>query len=111
MEEDLEGALQHPSATLINTSDDTSNELKSWLTTRSIHLLQFFAFHPLTPPPVVSELLEARFFSSAIFKHPFDVMSTVDVRNSLDVRMPDPAFSRFSRTYLFYQKRFLSMHQ
>lgn len=75
-------------------SNIVDEQIKEWLTSRCLHALKFFTFHPSTPSNVVSNLLEAAFFSSAI-SLPFSIMSSVGVKSAADVRVPDPTFSAF----------------
>jgi hypothetical protein len=51
-------------------------------------------FHPSTPSSDVSSVMEAGFFSCAA-KNQFSIISTKGIRNSKDVRLPDPIFSGF----------------
>lgn len=69
-------------------------QIRAWLTSRCLHALKFFTFHASTPSSVVSNLIEAAFFACAT-SHPFNIMSSVGVRGSQSVRIPDPAFSAF----------------
>ena len=76
-------------------SHDTqhSQEIQSRLTSQVLHALKFFTFYPSTPSSDVSSAMEAAFFSCA--KGQFSIMSTKGIRNSRDVRLPDPIFSGF----------------
>lgn len=69
-------------------------QIRTWLTNRCLHALKFFTFHASTPSPVVSNLLEASFFGSSS-GHPFSIMSTIGIKSSADVRIPNPIFSTF----------------
>lgn len=69
-------------------------EIRAWLTSRCLHALKFFTFHASTPSHIVSNLIEASFFASSI-GHPFTIMSSVGVKNSEDVRIPNPMFASF----------------
>lgn len=69
-------------------------QIRSWLTSRCVHALKFFSFHPSTPSSVVSNLLEGAFFSCAT-SQPFSIMTSVGVKNAADVRIPDSTFSTF----------------
>ncbi|KAL5514880.1 hypothetical protein ACEPAG_2196 [Sanghuangporus baumii] len=75
-------------------SNAVDEQIKEWLTSRCLHALKFFTFHASTPSSIVSNLLEAAFFSSAISK-PFSIMSSIGVKSAADVRIPDPTFSAF----------------
>jgi hypothetical protein len=69
-------------------------ELQAWLRKRSLHALQFVAFHPSTPSVDVSTLMEAAFFACQT-NQPFPILSSAGVRNAADVRLPDATFSGF----------------
>ncbi|KAH8112414.1 hypothetical protein DFH11DRAFT_1607467 [Phellopilus nigrolimitatus] len=69
-------------------------QIQTWLTDRCLHALKFFTFHPSTPSAVVSNLLEAAFFSSAT-SHQFSIMSSIGVKSAADVRIPDKTFAAF----------------
>ncbi|KAL5498075.1 hypothetical protein ACEPAH_3006 [Sanghuangporus vaninii] len=75
-------------------SNTVDEQIKEWLTSRCLHALKFFTFHPSTPSSVVSNLLEAAFFSSAA-SQPFSIMSSAGVKSAADVRIPDLTFSAF----------------
>ncbi|KAL5520611.1 hypothetical protein ACEPAF_2612 [Sanghuangporus sanghuang] len=75
-------------------SNTVDEQIKEWLTSRCLHALKFFTFHPSTPSSVVSNLLEAAFFSSAASQS-FSIMSSAGVKSAADVRIPDPIFSAF----------------
>ena len=77
-------------------SHDTqpSQEIQSRLTSQVLHALEFFTFYPSTPSSDVSSVMEAGFFSCAT-RGQFSIMSTKGIRNSKDVRLPDPLFSGF----------------
>jgi hypothetical protein len=69
-------------------------EVQTWLRGRALHALKFFTFHPSTPSPVVSNLMEAAFFTCAT-THPFSIISSEGVRSASQVHIPDPEFSGF----------------
>ena len=69
-------------------------EVQAWLRGRALHALKFFAFHPSTPSPVVSNSMEAAFFTCAT-THPFSIISSEGVRSASQVHIPDPEFSGF----------------
>ena len=77
-------------------SHDTqpNQEIQSHLTSQVLHALKFFTFHPSTPSSDVSIVMEDGFFSCAT-RGQFSIISTKGVRNSKDVRLPDPIFSGF----------------
>ena len=77
-------------------SHDTqpSQEIQLQLTSQVLHALKFFTFYPSTPSSDVSLTLEAGFFSCAA-KGQLSIMSTKGIRDSKDVRLPDPIFSGF----------------
>ncbi|EJD01998.1 uncharacterized protein FOMMEDRAFT_109078 [Fomitiporia mediterranea MF3/22] len=75
-------------------SGGIDEQIQSWLTDRCLHALKFFTFHPSTPSNVVSNLLEAAFFSSGT-SQPFSIMSSIGVKSAADVRIPDSTFSSF----------------
>ena len=61
---------------------------------RALHALKFFTFHPSTPSPVVSNLMETAFFACAT-THPFSIISSGGVRNLSQVHILNPEFSGF----------------
>ena len=69
-------------------------EVQTWLRRCALHALKFFTFHPSTPSPVVSKLMETAFFDCAT-THPFSIISSDGVRNLSQVYIPDPKFSGF----------------
>jgi Protein of unknown function (DUF3684) len=69
-------------------------EVQTWLRGRALHALKFFTFHPSTPSPVVSNSMEAAFFTCAT-THPFSIISSEGVRSASQVHIPDPEFSGF----------------
>ncbi|KAF8497439.1 hypothetical protein F5888DRAFT_1634399 [Russula emetica] len=50
-------------------------EVQTRLRGRALHALKFFTFHPSTPSPVVSNLMETAFFACAT-THPFSIISS-----------------------------------
>jgi Protein of unknown function (DUF3684) len=70
------------------------DEVQTKLRGRALHALKFFTFHPSTPSPVVSKLMESAFFACATI-HPFSIISSDGVRNLSQVHIPDPKFSGF----------------
>lgn len=75
-------------------SNTIDQQTQTWLRSRCLHALKFFTFHPSTPSAVVSNLLEAAFFSCATAQ-PFSIVSSVGVKSAADVRIPDPMFAAF----------------
>jgi len=69
-------------------------EVQSWLRGRAIHALKFFSFHPSTPSPMVSNLMEVAFFACAPTR-PFPIISSDGVRNANEVYILRPEFSGF----------------
>lgn len=69
-------------------------QVRTWLTSRCLHALKFFTFHPSTPSSLVSNILEAAFFACSI-AHPFSIMSSTGVKDAGDVRIPNPTFATF----------------
>jgi hypothetical protein len=69
-------------------------EVQTRLRGRALHALKFFTFHPSTPSPMVSNLMETAFFACAT-THPFSIISSVGVRNLSQVYIPNPEFSGF----------------
>jgi hypothetical protein len=69
-------------------------EVQTWLRRRALHALKFFTFHPSTPSPVVSNSMEAAFFTCAT-THPFSIISSEGVRSASQVHIPDVEFSGF----------------
>ena len=61
------------------------------------HNLQFFAFRDSTPSSAVSHEMRSVFFDCIVNAQPFPVISSAGIRSALDVREPDPAFSKFLR--------------
>ena len=57
------------------------------------HNLQFFTFHPSTPSAAVSSEMLSAFFNCGVREFP--IVSNVGIKSALDVRMPDPMFSKF----------------
>ena len=83
------------SATAVKRPGGVPNEeVQTRLRRRALHALKFFTFHPSTPSPVVSNLMEAAFFSCAT-DHPLSIISSEGVRNASQVFIPDPEFSGF----------------
>ncbi|KAL1743141.1 hypothetical protein HDZ31DRAFT_41634 [Schizophyllum fasciatum] len=71
-----------------------SDDLRSWLTARSLHALKFFTFHQSTPSHAVSSLIEAGFFGCTPTKN-FPLLSTSGVRADCSVRMPHASYAAF----------------
>jgi hypothetical protein len=69
-------------------------DLEAWLRRRSLHALKFFSFHPSTPSSEISTLLETAFFACQA-EPSFPIISSVGIRNAVNVRFPDPTFSEF----------------
>ena len=69
-------------------------EVQTRLRERALHALKFFTFHPSTPSPVVSMLMETVFFVCGT-THPFSIISSDGVRNLNQVHIPNPKFSGF----------------
>ena len=61
---------------------------------RALHALKFFTFHPSTPSPVLSNLMETAFFACAT-THPFSVFSSDGVRILSEARIPNTEFTGF----------------
>ena len=57
-------------------------------------MLKFFSFHPSTPSPVVSNLMEAAFFACSTTR-PFPIISSGGVRNASEVYILHPEFAGF----------------
>ncbi|KAI0701855.1 hypothetical protein BC835DRAFT_1435271 [Cytidiella melzeri] len=88
------------------SSTRNSDELKSQLHGRALHVLKFYTFHASTPSPRLSNILEESFFSCTAqstfaflgvqqSKHQLPIISTVGVHGASDVRMPNAIFSNF----------------
>lgn len=77
-------------------SHDTQlkQEIQLHLTSQVLHTLKFFTFHSSTPSSDVSIIMEDGFFSCNT-KGQFSIISTKGIRNSKDVRLPNPIFSGF----------------
>jgi len=69
-----------------------SPETQAQLLGRVVHALKFFNFYPSTPSHQVSILMQSAFFACS---PNFPIMSTKGVRNSKDVRLPNPVFATF----------------
>ena len=69
-------------------------EVQTRLRGRALYALKFFTFHPSSPSPVVSNLMEAAFFACAT-THPFSIISSDGVRNLCEVHIFNPEFSGF----------------
>ncbi|KXN90205.1 hypothetical protein AN958_04695 [Leucoagaricus sp. SymC.cos] len=67
-------------------------EMRSLLTEGAIHVLKFFTFHHSTPSAEVSTLLESAFFKCNSANN-FPLISTLGIRPTSQIRLPDPAFS------------------
>jgi hypothetical protein len=61
---------------------------------RALYLLKFFTFHPSTPSPVVSDLMNTAFFACATTRS-FSIISSYGVRNAVQVYNPNPELSCF----------------
>ncbi|KZW00398.1 hypothetical protein EXIGLDRAFT_639482 [Exidia glandulosa HHB12029] len=71
---------------------ESASESKTWLQQRATHALRFFTFHPSHPSVVVSELLEAGFFSCSEQQR-FPILSTKGILDGTKVRMPNADFA------------------
>jgi hypothetical protein len=69
-------------------------EVQTKLRGRALHALKFFTFHPSTPSPVVSNLMETAFFTCAT-AHPFSIISSEGIRSASQVHIPNPELSGF----------------
>ena len=69
-------------------------DVQTRLRGRALHALKFFTFHPSTPSPVVSNLMQTAFFACAT-THPFSIISSDGVRSAMHVHSPNPEFSGF----------------
>ena len=69
-------------------------EIQTWLRRRALHALKFFTFYPSTPSPVVSDWMQAAFFTCAI-THPFSIISSEGVQSASHVHISNPEFSSF----------------
>ena len=84
-------------ASAVNGPDEyepPDEEVQTRLRRRALHALKFFTFHPSTPSPMVSNLMETAFFTCAT-THPFSIISSDGVRNLSQVYIPNPEFSGF----------------
>ncbi|CAA7259259.1 unnamed protein product [Cyclocybe aegerita] len=79
---------------LSSPNEPISPEARSRATKGVLHALKFFMFYPSTPSAEVSSLMEAAFFECSS-KGLFPIMSSKGVRNSKDVRLPNPEFTGF----------------
>lgn len=73
------------------------SEVRKWFYDKARHGLQFFTFHPSTPSAVVSSEMRSAFFNCVGRGQHFPVVSSAGIKSALDVRMPDPTFSKFLR--------------
>ena len=64
---------------------------------RAGYNLQFFTFRDSTPSAIVSSEMRSVFFDRVAQDQPFPVISTAGIRSALDVRLPDPTFSKFMK--------------
>jgi len=69
-------------------------EILTRLRGRALHALKFFSFHPSTPSPVVSNLMEAAFFACSTTRH-FPIIASDGVRNASEVYILRPELSGF----------------
>ena len=69
-------------------------EVQTRLRGRALHALKFFSFHPSTPSPVVSNLMESAFFDCST-THRFPIFTSDGVRNASNVYIPIPEISGF----------------
>jgi hypothetical protein len=83
-------------------------ELVRWLTKRAIHAMRFFSFHPSTPSPVVSHLLEAGFYDSSSIAGNFPVWSSGGVKRVKDVRVYEEKFEGFVKSLAVIPKEIQS---
>jgi hypothetical protein len=84
-------------ASAVNGPDEyepPDEEVQTRLRRRALHALKFFTFHPSTPSPMVSNLMETAFFTCAT-THPFSIISSDGIRNLSQVYIPNPEFSGF----------------
>lgn len=59
------------------------------------HNLRFFTFHASTPSALVSREMQSAFFNCGIEGQFFPIITRVGIKSALDVRMPDPTYSKF----------------
>ena len=69
-------------------------EVRTRLRERALHALKFFSFHPSTPSPMVSNLMETAFFACSTTR-PFPILASNGVRNASKVYILDPELSCF----------------
>ena len=69
-------------------------EVRTQLRARALHALKFFSFHPSTPSPMVSNLMETAFFACSTSR-PFPIVASDGVRNASEVYILHPEFSGF----------------
>ncbi|KAF8497462.1 hypothetical protein F5888DRAFT_1829389 [Russula emetica] len=69
-------------------------EVQTRLRGRALHALKFFSFHPSTPSPMVSSLMETAFFACTTTR-PFPIIASDGVRNASEVYILHPEFSGF----------------
>jgi hypothetical protein len=69
-------------------------EIQTILRGRALHAFKFFSFHPSTPSPMVSNLMETAFFACATTR-PFQIIASDGVRNANEVYILHPEFSGF----------------
>ncbi|KAF8497460.1 hypothetical protein F5888DRAFT_1613660, partial [Russula emetica] len=84
-------------AAAFNSADGLPDEeVQTWLRERALHALKFFSFHPSTPSPMVSNLMETAFFACSTTR-PFPIIASDGVRNASEVYILHPEFSGFIR--------------
>jgi hypothetical protein len=85
-----EGAAAVANGSCGRPDEDVQTRLRG----RALHALKFFTFHPSTPSPVVSNLMQTAFFACATTL-PFSIISSDGIRNAMQVHSPNPEFSVF----------------
>ncbi|KAG8800465.1 hypothetical protein FRC16_002827, partial [Serendipita sp. 398] len=87
-------ALRLPRSELTEGDADPAEQIHIQLQSRFLHALQFFTFLPSTPSPEVSNIIQSTFFAAS---DTFNVLSTVGVKPSTEVRVWNSETARFIR--------------
>ncbi|KAG8814868.1 hypothetical protein FRC17_000941 [Serendipita sp. 399] len=83
-----------PNGAFSGEDEERASQLHYQLQHRCLHALRFFTFRPSTPSSDVSEIMQSAFFDASSV---FNILSTVGVRSSKEVRVWNSETDRFIR--------------